>query len=273
MSTASDDPRNRELVAFYTRGHEEARLASDDGRLEFERTCDLLARLLPPAPSRVLDVGGGTGRYAEWLAGRGHEVVMLDPVPLHVEQAQERTRTSPFEAALGDARDLFFPDASFDAAIALGPLYHLVERDDRVQAIREAVRVVKPGAPLAFAAVSRLASLLGGTLASVSDPAFWEIVEGDLRDGRHVPGADGRYFVNAYFHGPEHLRSEGLDGGLDDIAVLAVEGPFWLLRDLDERWRSPESWRLLLDALRRIERDDSALGVSCHLLLTGRRPV
>ena len=271
MSTHAD-LHGREMATYYGRGREDARLASADGRLEFERTCDLLGRLLPAAPSRILDIGGGTGRYAEWLALRGHDVVMLDPIPLHIEQASERAAGAQFEVVLGDARDLAFPDASFDAAIALGPLYHLVERDDRVRAIREAVRIVRPGGRLAFAAISRLASLLGGAQESVSDPAFWDIVEGDLRDGRHVPGPEGRYFVHAFFHGPEHLRSEGRDAGLAEVEVLAVEGPFWLMPDLDQRWESPEAWRLMLDAIRRIERDESSLGASCHLLLTGRRP-
>ena len=78
------------VVTYYESGVENDRLASGIGRLELARTESLLRRLLPPAPSRVLDVGGGPGRYAAMLAHQGYEVVLVDPVPLHVEEARAR---------------------------------------------------------------------------------------------------------------------------------------------------------------------------------------
>ena len=45
----------------------------------------------------------------------------------------------------GDARALPFADASADALLLLGPLYHLQERADRLRALREAARVLRPG--------------------------------------------------------------------------------------------------------------------------------
>jgi 2-polyprenyl-3-methyl-5-hydroxy-6-metoxy-1,4-benzoquinol methylase len=72
--------------AYYDDGEEESRLATW-GWLEFARTKELLARFLPPAPARLLDVGGGPGVYASWLSQAGYEVQLVDPVPLHIEQA------------------------------------------------------------------------------------------------------------------------------------------------------------------------------------------
>ena len=105
------------------------------GRLEFERTKELLLRFLPPAPARVLDVGGGPGVYAAWLATLGYQVTMLDPIPLHRRQAAAH---GTFEVEAGDARCLTQPDASVDVVLLLGPLYHLVEAEDRATALREA---------------------------------------------------------------------------------------------------------------------------------------
>ena len=111
-----------EIAEYYERGREDGRLTSGHGLLEYSRTQVLLRRYLPAAPARVLDIGGGTGRYAAWLASEGYEVILIDPVALHVSQAQARAADQPFAALVGDARSLDFADGSFDAAISLGPL-------------------------------------------------------------------------------------------------------------------------------------------------------
>jgi 2-polyprenyl-3-methyl-5-hydroxy-6-metoxy-1,4-benzoquinol methylase len=84
-----------EIAGFYALGHEAKRLWTW-GRLERLRTEELLARFLPAAPATVLDVGGGPGAYAVWLARRGYAVHLVDPVELHLEQARE---TSARQAA------------------------------------------------------------------------------------------------------------------------------------------------------------------------------
>ena len=75
-----------EVLAFYALGLEADRLALDHNRLERARTQELIERLLPPAPRVVVDVGGAAGVYALWLAELGHEVHLLDPVPLQTYQ-------------------------------------------------------------------------------------------------------------------------------------------------------------------------------------------
>ncbi len=104
------------------------RLTSGGLTLEFLRTQILLRRYLPAPPAQVLDVGGGSGVYASWLAGLGYQVHLVDPVPLHREQA---ARLGGFAVSAGDARDLAQADASADAVLLLGPLYHLTSRADR----------------------------------------------------------------------------------------------------------------------------------------------
>src|SRR3981081_726397 len=91
----------------YELGLEEPRLAGGSGLLEFTRTQEILRRHLPPAPATVLDVGGGPGTHARWLASDGHRVHLVDPVALHVRQALEATAAQPdhpFTASVGDAR-------------------------------------------------------------------------------------------------------------------------------------------------------------------------
>src|SRR5262245_58404620 len=116
----SDASRDAEAVAaYYALGLERDRLASGPGALELARALALLDRAARPPPAVVADVGGGPGRYAFWLAERGYRVHLIDPVPLHVEQARAAARDRPgaafISAEVGDARSLRLPDATADA--------------------------------------------------------------------------------------------------------------------------------------------------------------
>jgi len=119
-----------EVLGYYALGGERDRLDESYFPLERERTRELVLRHLAPPPGVVLDVGGGAGAHALWLAERGYEVHLVDPVPLHVEQAEEASRATGrlASARVGDARRLDFADGSADAALLLGPLYHLTAR-------------------------------------------------------------------------------------------------------------------------------------------------
>src|SRR4051794_9676082 len=148
---------NREVAAFYARGLERDRLSAGQGALELLRTQQLLERYLPAAPAVLADVGGGPGRYALWLAGQRYQGHLLDPITLHVEQARSASQNSSTSVLastqVGDARELPFPDASMDAVLLLGPLYHLSEPADRLQALAEARRVCRSGGVIIAAGI------------------------------------------------------------------------------------------------------------------------
>jgi ubiquinone/menaquinone biosynthesis C-methylase UbiE len=266
-----------EIDFHYAAGLEADRLAQGSGRLEFARTQEILRRFLPPPPAVVADVGGGPGRYACWLAGLGYEVHLYDPVPLHVAQAEEASRSQPAHpvtsCTIGDARALGRPDDSTDAVLLLGPLYHLTERADRLAALREARRVLRPGGMLVAAAISRFAAALDGLRGGyLDDPAFAAIALRDLADGQHRnPTGHPAYFTTAFFHHPDAFRQEATDAGLAGVQVLAVEGPAWLLQDFDAHWNDPGRRERLLDVVRRVEADPSLLGASAHLLAVARK--
>ena len=78
------------ILRYYESGQEAERLESPFSRWEKVRTLDLLDRFLPRAPALILDVGGAAGAYAFPLTERGYVVDLVDPVPLHVEQAKQR---------------------------------------------------------------------------------------------------------------------------------------------------------------------------------------
>ena len=128
----------------------------DDGAIEYALTCHMLTTYLPTT-GRILDIGGGPGRYAIWLAQRGYEVVLADLSPELLRFA----KTQISEAGVGaqitavveaDACDLsHWHDESFDAVLCLGPFYHLPDATDRQRAAMELVRVLRASG-LAFVA-------------------------------------------------------------------------------------------------------------------------
>lgn len=263
-----------EILAHYALGLERDRLSRGASTpIERTRTQDILGRVLPPIPARVLDVGGASGVYAAWLAGHGYRVHLVDPVPLHVQQAREASEAAeaPFTVALGDARALEEAAETYDAVLLLGPLYHLIDPDDRVAALKEASRVVKRGGVVVAAAISRFASLLDGLVSgTLDDPAFASMVEADLSTGIHRnPTNRPEWFTTAYFHRPEELTDEVVASGLELQGVLGVEGPGWLMGAATEGEQVDEQ---VLRVARDLEAEPSVVGASMHLLAVARRP-
>ncbi|MEV8399768.1 class I SAM-dependent methyltransferase [Streptomyces niveus] len=260
-----------EIEHFYSQVIDEGdRLrVSADGRLELLRTRELLRRFLPPAPARVLDVGGGTGVHARWLVEDGYHVDLVDPVARHVEQA-----ASVCSASLGDARALEAADASYDVVQVLGPLYHLPDRADRRQALSEALRVVRPGGLVAAGAINRYASLFEHTaLAHLHAERMRTAISSILRTAVH----DGkRGFTLAYFHRAEELADELRDVGLVDVAVFGIEGPAWSILKAVEQHAGPDPsedlFESVLTAARLAEPYPELLASSSHLLAVGKAP-
>ncbi|WP_134739259.1 class I SAM-dependent methyltransferase [Nocardioides sp. 503] len=270
---------DRRVLAYYgTEFDESDRLVgrSGQGVLELERTLELVRERVASG-SRVIDVGGASGVYAAALAERGDDVLLVDPVPRHVEAAAAH---GTFVAVRGDARALPTPDDRFDAALLLGPLYHLVDRADRLRALAEAARVVRPGGWVFAAGVSRLSAIAwvtviqpsvalaatGVTTATAPLPEKWGRL---VADGAGELGPRG--FPGGHFHVADELEREVLDAGLVDVRVIGVEGPGGQALDIS-RSHDPD----LLDAARTLARAyESRPGLrdlSPHLLAMGRTP-
>jgi ubiquinone/menaquinone biosynthesis C-methylase UbiE len=264
--TVSDET----VRGYYERFPEERRLSTGVSQLEAARTKALIRRFAPQPPSAVLDVGGGAGAYAFWLANQGYEVHLMDLSTRLVELATDRNKKAGHPLASvgeGDARALPIADGYLDAVLLLGPLYHLTRVEERAQALAEAARVLKPGGVLFAACLTRWASLFDGLVhRRFSNPAFGTMASEDVATGQHRnPGLHPDWFTTAYMHRPDEFAEELRSTGLEVVGIFGLEGPAVLLPDFDERWADPTEREAMIGVAETVESEPALHGVSPHL--------
>ena len=200
-------------------------------RLEWEGTVERLRRNLPPG-GRVLDVGGGAGRYAVWLAERGHEVVLVDPSDGQREVAREKVEAHDVADRVtvreGDVRDLAFADGAFDATLCLGgPLSHVLAAAERETAVRELRRVTTLGGPVFVSVMGRLHLLVLLLLSPDRDVERFGLLADLAESGDYdadLLGERDSDFVETHFFRAGELEVLLTEGGLVVEELLGLEG-------------------------------------------------
>ena len=202
------------------------RLDTGLARIEFASTLRLMKKYFPENGD-VCDIGCGPGRYSIKLARRGYRVTCFDLSVTLLARAEGAFTTEGINATAfvqGDARDLgVFEDESFDAALLLGPLYHMVQRPDRSQALREMVRILKPGGT-AIVAFLNAWGLLRTGVAGFShrfrNPAFLRSLLGETNFEDH----ERPNFTECHWSNPETACKELLETGLQIVTYAGAEG-------------------------------------------------
>ena len=227
---------DKDVLATYNSGAERNRLRTGIGLIEFERSRELLREYLPPAPATVYDIGGGYGEYAWWLSSLGYQVHLFDLAQTNIAMSSELSAEYPGcqlkAAEVADARNIDRPSGSADAVLCMGPLYHIAQREERLAALNECARLLRPGGVLCVAAITRYATLLWATTVFgaanrlLEEDAFMQMVETELRTGEHVRPADSAYrgIGRSHFHAPDELKGELSDAGFKDIKLHGVVG-------------------------------------------------
>jgi SAM-dependent methyltransferase len=250
----------------------------EDGALEFAITCHALSTYLPPQ-GRILDIGGGPGRYTIWLAQQGHRVVLADLSPELLSIARHKIAQAQVEAAVegvvqADARDLSrWADASFDAVLSLGPFYHLPDAEERHRSAQEMARVLCPGG-LAFVALIPRYTFLRRTLAipderhHLAQPSF---VARLMEEGTFINDVPGR-FTNGYGVRPEEVAPFFESYGFETLTLLAAES---IVPDIQEMLfelerADPAAYEAAFAVIWLAASDPCILGMASHLLYVGR---
>ncbi len=130
--------------------------------IEFAVTKHYLDTYIKPG-DRVLDIGGGPGRYALYLAEKGCDVTLLDISEENIRFAKNKSLelNLSIRAVQGDAREADrVADGFFDCILLMGPLYHLLEQQHRTQAVNAALKLLKPGGILFVSFISLFAGIV-----------------------------------------------------------------------------------------------------------------
>jgi SAM-dependent methyltransferase len=252
-------------------------------RIEHLVTQHALARHLPPQgpAARVLDAGGGPGRYTIALAERGYTMTLLDLSPGTVALARRKVAAAgPAVAARveacveGSFTDLAaFPDGRFDAVLCLGAaLSHVVDPAARRRTLAELRRVAKPGAPLLVSGLNRIAGYRG----VVQWPYTW--------GKAYYPDGLAAFAETGYAHGaegppwyaflPEELIALVADAGLELLALYGAQGIAAQLppEHLEALMADPVRWPVWRELLLATCDHPNVVGVSSHLLAATARP-
>ncbi|GGG72849.1 class I SAM-dependent methyltransferase [Paenibacillus radicis (ex Gao et al. 2016)] len=264
------------VIDYYSFFDEWGRL--DREPLEFIVNMHYMMKYMPPA-GKVLDNGAGPGKYAMELAKRGHQVTLTDLTPKMVDTAREKAK----EFGLLPLFDGFLvrnavsldelPDEGYDAALMLGPLYHLQLEQDRVAAVKELHRVTKSGGIVFVAVQTRMRMAIN----SLQSPRNWKPND-SMASIRHFydnglfDHADQGRFTGAFYFGAEEIQPFMESQGFETIDVISSSSIGNLLNEEQKQyWLDSGEYDKYIEFLISVANDPSIRGVSSHLLYIGKR--
>lgn len=244
--------------------------------IERDVTWRYLDTFLPTGGS-ILDVGAATGAYTIPLARRGFHVTAVDfsssLLKVCAQRAIDEKLQDNVHCVIADARDLSeVRRVNYDAALIMGPLYHLVVREDREAAVREVYKRLKPGGIIISVFVSRYGvwgDIICSNPESIDAPAGAQLI---LKEGQDPFYTEWGRTFRAYFATSHEIIPLHEQLGFETLALAAAE-PVGATADAAYAALEPVRRQKWLDLMYAISREPSVLGASIHLLYIGRKKV
>lgn len=264
-------PKIKRVQTFYDAGVEAEWSRIDRHPVEFAVTNRVLKEYLPSPTAKILDFGGGPGRYALDLTKQGYQVTLADLSPANIAFAEEKSKQLNLPLAktlVHDAtKPLPFRENEFDAVLLMGPLYHLTTYEQRLAAVRNSLHVLKPGGMLFAAFITML-----GALRSIVQGAPNQLTEEwrTMKDGLNDPSLG---FTEAYFALVPEIEALMKESGCESIEMIGCEGfsvnveQSFIDTDMEE-----VTWQHWVDLNLEFGRHPTAVEASDHILYVARKP-
>ena len=244
-------------------------------QLEFETTMHFLEKYLP-RHGRILDAGGGPGRYTLELAKWGYGIVLLDLTPANLEFAKRQIKRNHLQGKVeqvleGTIVDLSqFADNSFDVVICLGgPLSHVLDGEKRDKAVKELIRVGRKGTPIFVSVMSRLSVLV--TELTLFPEEFEMPFYKPMRNTGDFAGLYG--FTACHFFLPEEFEGAFRSKGVKVLEMVGLEGlGSHQPKKVNELAKNPKQWKTWMETHYQTCTHPAVVGLSEHMLLVGKKP-
>lgn len=129
------------LINYYNKFNEDKRLLTKHGQIEFITTMKYIHNYLKEN-DKIIEIGAGTGRYSISLANDGYDVTAVELVKHNLKVIEKKS--NKVKTILGNAIDLKeIKDNTYDITLLLGPMYHLITKEEKIKALEEAKRITK----------------------------------------------------------------------------------------------------------------------------------
>lgn len=256
------------IETYYNKFNEEKRLDSRHGQVEFRVTMKYIHEALNTLKSelnindnselKILDVGAGTGRYSVPLSEEGYDVTAIELVKYNLGILKKKN--SAVKALQGNALNLHrkFPENAFDLTLVFGPMYHLMDKEDKVKALTQAKRVTKPGGYILVAYTMNEYSFI---VHAIQENKMEECFkEGLIDDSFHtLTNEDSLY---------DYVRIEDIDlynkeAGLVREKIISPDGPVNYIRPFVNKLSEEDFERVVLYQMATAERMD-LIGAGAH---------
>lgn len=261
---------------YYKNFNEKDRLINDNsGRLEYEMTIKYLKEYLPKK-AKILDLGGAAGVYTFPLSKMGYEMYLADLSDKLIDEAKTIKGTGKYENVKScdvvNALDLgIYNDNEFDVVLMFGPLYHLLNEDERNTCIREVYRVLKKGG-LVFAS---FIPYLSGSIAIVDryirhpEQVNIDNLEEVFKTGK-FKNASSSGFQEGYYPTSDEIDKLFLDHNFEKIDMLSIRGFGYEKEDKLYSIKDEKIFNEILDLISKTSKCKEIIETCGHAIYIGR---
>ena len=275
---------------YYSHFDEKNRLRNDNsGKLEYLMTMQILEKYLPAVNARekvgadagasenisILDLGGGAGVYSFPLAKAGYQVTLADLsedlLALAKKLKEEDGVKNLVACNLVNATDLSqYKDEQFDVVLLFGPLYHLLENDERQKCVAEINRVLKPHGKV-FAS---FIPYLSGSISLVSrfcwspEQVSVETLKEAFNSGKFNNLSD-HGFQEGYYPKSEEIEKLFAENGFEKITLRSIRGFGYEKEDMIFKFKNKNAFKDILNLISQTAEDKSIIETCGHAMYVG----
>lgn len=264
-----------EVEKYYDEKAEDEWNRLDRHEVEFDITKKYMNKYIEPE-SKILDVGGGSGRYSIFLRKKGHKVTLFDLSKGNLELAQKKAEEYGVileDYIHGNALNLSEKvNVKYDTVLCMGPLYHLTEEEDRKKVIEESLKKLKKGGKLIVSFISAYAPVIDFIKNYPEELAKYksEFLLNYLEDGKNIVSSENPGFVTAYFINPAEIKPFMSEFDLKKEVIAGVEG---ITAQSEEKINnlSEDAYNEWLDLIYKTSKNPITWASSEHFLYIGTK--